>query len=208
MTNDIEEIILDSLKELIELKCIKDPITEIKSKLVYPIKRDKTRRVSEQEIRFLFIKNIENKSDYLYSVEVPTSKEYFFTGKEKNKRSGNFDVCLYGKDRERKHLIEFKALNPKNASYHKDFEKLIKDEDGLTNYFIQVIINSDYGTITCIEKKYNEGIQNAISSNLNNRNKSKLVIFLCEIGKNKRIFRYEIFDKNLSNKNQIYPIVK
>ena len=205
MTNDIEEIILDSLKELIGLACINDPKSESKSKLVYPIKRDDKRRVSEQEIRFLFVKNIENKSDYLYSVEVPTSKKYFFTGKEENKRSGNFDVCLYGENKKRKHLIEFKSLNPKNASYHKDFEKLIKDEDGLTNYFIQVIINSDKGTLPSIEKKYKEGIQNAISSNLNNRNKSRLVIFLCEIGDNKRILKYEVIDNSLANPNQLYP---
>lgn len=208
METDIENIILDSLKELIGLACINDPNLESKSKLVYPVKRDKKRRVSEQEIRFLFIKNIENSTDYLYSVEVPTSEKYFFTGKEENKRSGNFDACIYGENKERQHLIEFKSLNPKNASYNKDFEKLIKDEDGLTNYFIQVIINSDNGTrtITSIETKYKEGIEHAISSNLENTNKSKLVIFLCEIGKNKRIIRYEMKDDSLTHPNKLYPI--
>jgi hypothetical protein len=205
MNSEIEKLILDSLKELLELKCIKDPITEIKSKLVYPIKRDKTRRVSEQEIRFLFIKNVENKTDYLYSVEVPTNMAYFFTGKEVNKRSGNFDACIYGENKERKHLIEFKSLNPKNASYNKDFEKLIKDEDGLINYFIQVIINSDDSTFINIENKYNEAIKLAISSDIVNTNKSKLVIFLCEIGDNKRIFKYEVIDNFLTKRNKLYP---
>lgn len=206
MNKDIEGLILDSLKELIEIACINDPYFESKSKLVYPVKSDNSRRVSEQEVRFLFINKIDKESDFLYSVEAPTKEKYVFTGKKGNERSGNFDVCLYENNKERKHLIEFKALNPKNASYHKDFEKLIKDENGLTNYFIQLIINSDTGTLTSIEKKYNEGIQNAISSNLDNTNKSKLVIFLCEIGENKRILRYEVIDNSLTNPNQLYPI--
>lgn len=205
MGKEIEEIILDSLKELLGLACINDITSESKSKLVYPIKRDDKRRVSEQEIRFLFIKNIENNTDYLYSVEVPTSKTYFFTGKEKNKRSGNFDACIYFENRKRKHLIEFKSLNPKITSYYKDFEKLIKDENGLTNYFIQVIINSDEDTFINIENKYIEAIKLTHSSDIENTNKSKLVIFLCEIGSNKRIFRYEVIEYSLSNKSKIYP---
>ena len=94
MENDVEKLILDSLKEVIELKCINDSNKTKTNKLVYPTKRGELKRVSEQESRFLFIKKIETESDFLYSVEAPTKGKYYFTGKEENKRSGNFDVCL------------------------------------------------------------------------------------------------------------------
>ena len=204
MENDVEKLILDSLKEVIELKCIIDANNETSNRLVYPQKRGDSTRVSEQESRFLFIKKIENESDFFYSVEAPTKEKYYFTGKEKNQRSGNFDVCLYGENKERKHLIEFKAMNPKSASYDKDFEKLIKDEDGLTNYFIQVITSSDKGTLPNIEIKYNNAIQSAVNKNKVNNNKSKLVIFLCDIGTKKSILKYEVINEKLTSPNLLY----
>lgn len=204
MNDDIEQLILDSLIEVIDLKFINDSNTEITSKLVYPTMRNGVRRVSEQEARFVFVKNIENKTDFLYSIEAPTKEKYFFTGKEENKRSGNFDVCLYDENKNRKHLLEFKALNPKDSSYGKDFEKLIKDEDGLTNYFIQVIINSDKGTLPSIEIKYKKAIQYALGKNQDNHNKSKLVIFLCQIGINKSILKYEVINDSLTSSKRLY----
>lgn len=203
MNNNLEELILDSLKEVIELRCIKDVNKETTNRLVYPQKRSDLTRVSEQESRFLFIKKIENDSDFFYSVEAPTKEKYYFTGKEENKRSGNFDVCLYGDDNKRKHLLEFKAMNPKSASYEKDFEKLIKDENGLTNYFIQVIINSNTGTLPSIEKKYNNAILYAIDKNKANKNKSILVIFICDIGK-KRILKYQVINDKLTSPKILY----
>jgi hypothetical protein len=203
MENDVEKLILDSLKEVIELKCIIDANNETTNRLVYPQKRGDLKRVSEQESRFLFIKKIENESDFFYSVEAPTKEKYYFTGKEENQRSGNFDVCLYGEDKKRKHLLEFKAMNPPDASYEKDFEKLMKDEEGLTNYFIQVIINSDNGTLPNIEKKYNNAIQYAVNKNKDNYKNSKLVIFLCNIG-GKKIWKYEVIDFKLSFPQELY----
>lgn len=203
MKNDIEKLIRDSLKEVVELQCIKDVNKETTNRLVYPQKRSDLTRVSEQESRFLFIKKIENDSNFFYSVEAPTKEKYYFTGKEENKRSGNFDVCLYGDDNKRKHLLEFKAMNPSLASYEKDFKKLIKDEDGLTNYFIQVIINRDNGTLPNIEKKYNKAIQYALENNADNTNKSRLVIFLCDIGTNKSILKYEVTNDILTLKETL-----
>lgn len=209
MENDVEKLILDSLKEVIELKCINETNNNTTNKLVYPTKRaelgsGKLRRVSEQESRFLFIKKIENESVFFYSVEAPTKEKYYFTGKEENQRSGNFDVCLYGEDKKRKHLLEFKAMNPNLASYQKDFKKLIKDEDGLTNYFIQVIINRDNGTLPNIEEKYNKAIQYAVENNDDNNYKSKLVIFLCDIGIKKSILKYEVINEKLTSPNLLY----
>ena len=176
--NNIESLIVNSLNEFLELSCITEIKTEKKRRLVFPIKRDGKKRVSEQEIRFLFIQEIQDKSVFHYSVEVPTKEKYKFLGL--NDRSASFDVCLY-ENRKRKHLIEFKALNPKQSSYSKDFEKLINDETDLVNYFIQVIESTDKGTIPNIENKYKIGIEHV--KNKYQLIKSCLKIFLCDTNK-------------------------
>jgi asparagine N-glycosylation enzyme membrane subunit Stt3 len=206
MNKDVEKLILDSLIEVIGLKCINDSNNKTDSKLVYPTTRKGLRRVSEQESRFVFIKNIEKESNFLYSVEAPTDKKYFFTGKEENKRSGNFDVCLYDENKKKKHLFEFKALNPKNASYVKDFEKLLNDAEGLTNYFIQIVINTNSGTLPNIEKKYNDAILQAIEKARKNeiKNQSQLVIFLCDIGIKKSILKFEVISDKLISPIKLY----
>lgn len=202
MNKTIEELILESLKEVINLECIGNPDFKSTNKLVYPVKTKGEIRISEQEARFLFINKIEKETDFFYSVEAPTKEKYVFTGKKGNERSGNFDVCLYGKDLQRKHLIEFKALNPENPSYNKDFVKLIKDENGLTNYFIQVINNTNTGSLLNIEEKYNIAIEYAEKSEL--KNKSLLVIFLCVVGNDKAVYRYVVKDSKLSQRNELY----
>lgn len=95
-------------------------------KLVFPLKsnddeRDR-RRISEQEIRFLFVRVIDNAKDFdgYYAVEVPTVRKYRFkdiqpivTGENKMDGycSASIDVCLYNSKLERTNLIEFKAHN-------------------------------------------------------------------------------------------------
>ncbi len=187
--NKVEELIIDSLIELLDLTCITDSKAGIESRLVFPIKRDGKRRVSEQEARFLFVQHIERGRKFLYSIEAPTTKKYKFSGI--NDRSGNIDICLY-ENGERKHLIEFKALNPQQSSYSKDFEKLVCDEDYLTNYFIQVLENTDNKTIPSIENKYKKAIQ--IMKEKYASTQSCLRIFLCDMG-TRQIIKYEV-DKN------------
>ena len=189
--NKVESLIIASLYDFMDLEYITKPDAKGKSNLVFPITRDEKQRVSEQEARLLFLQHVEKDGEFLYSIETPTTKAYKFSGK--NERSGNIDVCLYGKeDRKRKHHIEFKALNPKQASFSKDFEKIFGDEEGLTNYFIHALVKTDSGTIRNIEKKYNEAVKNAIAENTDF--KSCLVIFLCDMG-NKEITRYDVDGK-------------
>ena len=76
----VEELIIASLKELLELRSITEVDSNTKSKLVYPLKRDGTRRISKQEAKLIFIKHIEQFGDYNYSVKAPTRKEYLSTG--------------------------------------------------------------------------------------------------------------------------------
>src|SRR5574344_175220 len=94
--SSIESLIFKSLQNLFELKCISDT-SDANGKLVFPIKRDKTKRISEQEARFLLVKQLEKQEQtkFQYSVESPTTKSYCFTGK--GERSGNIDLCIYDK---------------------------------------------------------------------------------------------------------------
>jgi hypothetical protein len=142
----------------------------------------------------LFVKELENQTDFYYSVETPTKQRYSFTGKRKI--SGNIDVCLYEKvdsQYKRVHLIEFKALNPSIRSYEKDFQKLFFDEENLTNYFIQILENADAETIPNIENKYNAALDAVFNGE--KQPKSNVIIFLYSITKGE-LYRYENFAKN------------
>jgi hypothetical protein len=103
---------------------------------------------------------------------------------------------LYDSNRNREHLIEFKALNPTPDSYSKDFLKLICDEDNdkITNYFIQVIENSDPATIPNIECKYRAAVKNAqaqAQAQIPSLKQSHLVIFLY-VMQTKEFIKYEV----------------
>ena len=182
----VEELIVASLKELLELKSITEIDSNTKSKLIYPLKRDGTRRISKQEAKLIFIKHIEQYGEYNYSVEAPTRNEYLSTGSVP--MLGSIDVCLYGNGN-RKHLIEFLALNPRQTSYTKNFEKLFSDEEGLDNYFIQILQKTNKSTILNVENKYTEAIE-CVREKYNAFD-SRLKIFLCDIGE-KKISMYEI----------------
>jgi hypothetical protein len=193
----VEEIIKASLEELLKIGSEVTGAGKSTSKLIFPQYRkeedkDAKQRVSEQEARFLFVRELEKESnEYYYSVETPTTKKYRFSGQENPKidttgQSGNFDVCLYekfGDVFERKYFIEFKALNPDKDSISKDFLKLVCDEEGLTNYFVHILEKSDSGTWPNIEGKYKEAINNTIIQS--SGEKSQMKIFLCDIEKEK-----------------------
>lgn len=183
----LEDLIIATLKDLIGLKCVRDANSETKNKLIYPTKRCDTIRISEQEARFLFVRHVDLSTEYFYSIEAPTTNMYCFKGA--SARSGNVDVCLYDEKLKRKHLIEFKALNPIQASFSKDFEKLLCDEDNLNNYFVHILKNTDKGTLPSIKEKYKKAIEN--STEKYKTFNSRLRIFVCVIEK-KSITKYEV----------------
>ncbi|GHV48911.1 hypothetical protein FACS1894181_06040 [Bacteroidia bacterium] len=164
----VEELIVKALEELLSIDS-EGTCLQSDSKLIYPQYRkeegEAKRRVSEQEARFLFVKQLEGQTDYSYSVETPTSLKYsgFTEGKpiidETNGRSARIDVCLYTKEKDykRKHLIEFKAHNMKQGDINKDFLKLKYDNinrERTTNYFVHILDSFDNGTKTSLLKKY------------------------------------------------------
>lgn len=128
-------------------------------------------RISEQELRFIFVEQLnkyasEKEIDNLYySVETPTENMYNFQGEdpkviERNDEnshgvSARTDLAIYTYEEQkfnRRCLIEFKALNPGKKNYEKDFFKLNTESAGL-KYFIQIIKNSDNGTIKSLTDK-------------------------------------------------------
>ena len=155
------------------------PASEEACRLIFPHytpkdKENKGPRISEQELRFAFTEtfiqycNCKNHhpevKDWHYSVETPTNKKYIFTEKDGNSniprqddkgQSARFDFVIHDKDLKRICLIEFKALNPDQNDYHKDFEKLIHDmeDDSIVRYFIQVLKSHNNGTSENIAKK-------------------------------------------------------
>jgi hypothetical protein len=172
--------IQEDIKTIIE-NCI-DKSFEILQELYRNKTSDKTRmripqyrgddnntRVSEQELRFLFVETIcKNESfkegGYSFSVETPTKDIYKFTenGKtlQKPKRgegqSANFDLTISNGKGELIVLIEFKAKNTKPSLYAKDFCKLWNPEEGKPNalrYFVNVLDKADKNTSVKIKEK-------------------------------------------------------
>jgi hypothetical protein len=134
------------------------------SRIIFPLKSNDEVRISEQELRFIFIEQlnaeIQNSGwNVYYSVETPTQDRYIFSDGikprvDENGRSANFDLVIYNSAFKRVALIEFKANNPDKRDYEKDFVKLANcKETGEIRYFIQVIKNCNKGTIHSLSMK-------------------------------------------------------
>ena len=135
----IEEIIEKSFNDLVKAVSTDKTFKQ----LIFPQYRGKTVRYSEQELRQIFLKNVDDDKSYFYSIETPTKLVYSFldlenpTSKPTNEngdhhRSGNCDVTLYNENKIESlaSCIEFKHGNSKTIC--KDFLKLAK-EVKLTN---------------------------------------------------------------------------
>lgn len=156
------------------------------SRIIFPhyskTYRNKETRLSEQELRFIFVEQFnlycKDKLDWFYSVETPTEEKYVFSedGKElKNPRKANagvdkgqsamFDLAIHNKKLERIALIEFKALNPDEVCFTKDFLKLkVEGSEEVPTFFVMYVKsykNSStrprykYDTICSLSKKIN-----------------------------------------------------
>lgn len=114
-------------------------------------------RVSEQELRFMFVEELNKYCDahreweVYYSVETPTSNSYQLTGE--GQQSGCIDLCIHGNDFKRIALIEFKALNPSEHAHAKDAFKLKHEIEGELRYFIEIVKSHDSKTDESIVEK-------------------------------------------------------
>lgn len=130
------------------------------SRLIFPryskTYRDGKRRISEQELRFVFIEQFnkyceETGWDAYYSVETPTEWKYRFSGEANphktegdDGQSAMVDVCIHNNQGSRVCLVEFKAGNPEKFCYIKDLVKL--KEEGPLGFFVQFLEKQDSAT--------------------------------------------------------------
>jgi hypothetical protein len=195
----VEKLIRQSLEELLKIgnENVKDIKTQ-KGRLIFPIYGNGKNniRISEQEARFLFIRELEKDEnpEYYYSVETPTTLKYQFS-KDKKKldeplisndgESARIDVCLYNEKIERIHLVEFKAHLSDKFEIKKDFLKLRYENSGkkLTNYFIHIFPSYNSRTITELQKNYKEAFELRDKVQKNDINDINVIVCMLRIPK-------------------------
>ncbi len=133
------------------------------SRIIFPKKRNKPVRISEQELRFIFVeqlnKEISNGWNVFYSVETPTIDTYRFKDIEPqidhNGQSASFDLVIHDKDYKRIALIEFKANNADEHEHKKDFVKLSNpvESKGIDTFFVEIVNGTNNGTYNSLKQK-------------------------------------------------------
>lgn len=190
----VENLIEKSLFELKQISCENEKVKNHDSRLIFPIYRNNNqlKRISEQEAKLLFIRELERQKDFFYSVEAPTNDIYCGFSTEEPKigtgRSGSIDIALYKENEEilkREHLIEYKFGNV--VTCRKDFLKLLCDNPKCTpNYYVNILNNFNSTTKKSIEKKFKTSLE-YINKTFQDRKKSELKIY---------VFIYSDIDQN------------
>lgn len=146
MMSFVNEVIARTINKLRDIYTSKDGQKYVpahpSSRLVFPTYREKGVRVSEQELRFLFVDefncycNEKKIDDIFYSVETPTEDKYTFS-QDGNKippiigegQSGNFDLTLLNNRKGKEWLIEFKAGYVTEQAFMEVLAKLSNPEE-------------------------------------------------------------------------------
>lgn len=120
------------------------------TRLVFATYSNDKRRVSEQELRFVFVEQLQQilqDYDLYYSVETPTKSRYLFSEKGKNVepcisdrgKSASFDLTIKDSNGNNVAILEFKAKNAQSHEYAKDICKLWNPEEKAKyKYFINL----------------------------------------------------------------------
>ena len=194
-----------SIEEIIEKSCndlIKALTTDgTSSQLIFPHSNKGDVRHSEQELRQIFLRNVEEDKNYFYSIETPTKHVYHFSDtemplvkenheKDDKYESARFDVSLYSKNNEDELLshIEFKYGNPAQKNgICKDFLKLVSEvkfTNEKKNFFVHCLsVKEESGwksrSFPSLFKKYREAVDDIIKSNLiSEEDLSKVTVYL------------------------------
>lgn len=147
---------------------------ELNKQLIFPIKNCGNDRISEQELRFLFVEEFKIKHPELYySIETPTQKKYKFGEKfenikvskdsdDKKGQSALLDMCVFEKGKKNKEYnrvlnIEFKHQNAAKKNIAKDILKLMHEKQN--GVFIHLLKNTDSGTL-CNSNDRGNGVFN------------------------------------------------
>lgn len=188
-------------------------VKETESRIVFPCYHNNETRISEQELRFVFVETFNTYSrekglNLFYSIETPTRDTYSGFANKKEEphaaqrekgeigRSAEFDLVIYDENLNRIGLVEFKALNTDEHDHRKDFVKLDNEKegnDGVLRYFIEVV------------KSYSEGTNGSTISSLRAKNTfNKKSIFFCYAleGKSTRKKNLIIKGEEISSKIQ------
>lgn len=176
-------------------------------RVIIPKRRDRCKRVSEQEFKMAFIQTILQQPEYSslsFSVETPTENTYLF-GPKSNRfndflpnrekdgcRSGCIDLTLYHGS-EKAAIIEFKSAGAGEYEIHKDLFKLVNEPgENVIRAMIQIFEHGDISTTDAIKRKMD-------SSNVFSSNSEILYIGYCldfqkEQGRNIRIIHSRNID--------------
>ena len=193
----IEEIIEKSFNDLI--KAITTDGTS--SQLIFPHSNKGDVRHSEQELKQIFLRNVEEDKNYFYSIETPTEYGYRFSDtemplvkenheKDDKYESARFDVSLYSKNNKDDLLthVEFKYGNPAQKNgICKDFLKLVSEvkfTNEKKNFFVHYLcVKTEKGwesrTFPSLFSKYLDSVADIIKSDLiNEEDLSKVTVYL------------------------------
>ncbi len=189
--------------------------------LIFPNKKQAKgdiKRISEQELRLLFIEEFKNDYENLfYSIETPTEEKYKF-GKtyetiktDKEGQSASLDMCVFARNSnkyERLLNIEFKHKNASIKKIGKDVLKLMQEKQN--GAFIHLLNNTDRGTLRnakgtgVFDKLYKSFTD--FKDNWNNENKSIQLIILSL--KQEMLIHRKITKADLVNLKEIFFIDK
>jgi hypothetical protein len=116
--------------------------------LIFPLKRDDSTRVSEQESKLLITQWLE-RNGLFYSIETPTREMYTQSGNAR--MSARIDVTVYGSrdPADRVLNLELKAGMPGLEAFRKDFEKLLRE--GKPGLWYHTLTNASDATWRSIE---------------------------------------------------------
>lgn len=187
----LEKLFRNSFKRLhrIAISC--------NDRLLVPQYRDGGGRISEQELKHVFIQEFlscPTFEGWKYSIETPSVNIYKFTcghkplsefkiGPDHGGRSANIDLCLYC-DNKPSVLIEFKANNPGYFEHGKDFFKLENEPNDSLKYFVELYQNTNKATMKSIEEKL-------------------FINTYCKLPENVLFLGFSLYDKDLKGPAQI-----
>jgi hypothetical protein len=133
--------------------------SEVKNKEITEKELLKYKRISEQELRFLFVEELINSpatSEFYYSVETPSEEKYKFgktyediiNNKKVYKKSASVDLCVFKRIEEKYERIfniEFKHENGGLKNIAKDILKLVREKQN--GIFIHLLQNTRRDTL-------------------------------------------------------------
>ena len=186
-------------------------------KLIFPNKiqaKENIRRISEQELRLLFIEEFKKTHHELsYSIETPTKEKYKF-GKSYNDikisktgQSALIDICVFKREDKTYHRllnIEFKHKNTAIKNIAKDIVKLISEEQN--GVFIHLLNNTNRSTL-CNNKKtgvFDKLYKSFFDFKTNWNNKSKYIQILILSFEEQILINRKINKEDLNNLRNIF----